>query len=288
MSVYYRPSRINEAVDLLDEYGDDAKVLAGGQSLIPMMSAGFLRPQVIVDVNYLSDLSSVSVSGGYVHVGALVRHRALELDGVGLGPVAPLLPAGASLISHAAVRNLGTFVGSLVHADPSAEFPAVAVAADVSVRLVSRSGERIVSAVDFFLGPLTCDIRSDEVAVEAVMPVVPPRTGAAVQELAYRDGDYAVVGAVAQLSLDDAGGIADARLVVFAADATPVRISDAELLLRADGVDAISEAAILARGRVHPSSDATASAAYRAEMVPVFCRRALQDALALASAAAPS
>lgn len=287
MTAYRRPDSVVEALDLLAEYGDDAKVLAGGQSLLAMMSAGFLRPEVLVDVNRLPDLGAIGVDDETVRVGALVRHHDLEYADERVRAVAPLLPEAAPLIAHAAIRNRGTFVGALVHADPSAEWPAVALTSDARVRLLSRSGERVVDVADFLLGPLTCDIRPDELAVEVAMPAAPPRTGVAVRELAYRDGDYAVVGVAARVSLDGDGGVIDARLTVFAASALPVRIVEAEEALRAGGAGAVGDAARLARERVQPLSDATASAEYRADMVPVFCERALSAAFAHARGGTP-
>jgi carbon-monoxide dehydrogenase medium subunit len=279
MTTYQRPERLGEALELLAGHGFDAKVLAGGQSLVPMMSAGLLAPEVLVDINHLPDLDLLAVTDGELRVGALVRHAALEQAGAAVARAAPLLPAAARWISHDAVRNRGTMVGSLVHADPSAEWPAVAVALDARLRLVGAGGEREVPASAFFLGPLTADVEPDELVVEVRLPLAPPRTGVGVRELAYRDGDYAVVGVAAQVSLDEAGALAEVRTALFAVDATPVRVAEAEAVLLDAGPPGLSDAARVAAAAVNPSSDATASAGYRREMVEVFFARAVRAAL---------
>jgi carbon-monoxide dehydrogenase medium subunit len=257
---YRRPELLAEALALLAEHGFDAKVLAGGQSLVPMMSAGFLAPEVLVDINRLPGLDHLAVADDEVRVGALVRHRALELAGAELARAAPMLPAAARWISHEAVRNRGTLGGSLVHADPSAEWPAVAVALDARIRLAGAGGEREVPASRFFLGPLAADVEPDELVVEVCLPAAPPRTGVGVRELAYRDGDYAVVGVAAQVSLDDA-------------------------VVLERGVAGLAAAGRAAAAGVNPTSDATASEGYRRDMVAVFFERAVRAAVEQASAA---
>lgn len=274
---YLRAASVAHAVDTMAELGDDAKILAGGQSLVPMMSAGFLRPDVIVDLNAVAGLGHVSIEDGEVRVGALVRHRDLEHAGEALLDSFPLFAAAAPLISHPPVRNRGTFVGSVVHADPSAEWPAVVLAAGGRVVLASRTSERVVDASDFFTGPLSSDVEPEEVAVEVRLPVAPPRSGAAVRELTYRTGDYAVVGVASQVALDARGVIGDCRIGLFGVDATPVRARDAEAAIRAGST--VEEAARLAANAANPSSDATASSTYRKEMIPVYCRRALNAAV---------
>jgi aerobic carbon-monoxide dehydrogenase medium subunit len=293
VTAYHRPERLDEALGLLDEHGFDAKVLAGGQSLIPMMSAGLAAPDHLVDVNRLPGLDTLQVVDGELRIGALVRHSALAALGAGhpVAAAAPLLPAAAPWISHEAVRNRGTMLGSLVHADPSAEWPAVALATGARLRLMRKGGERWVPAAELYLGPLTADVEPEELAVELRLPVATARTAAAVRELAYRDGDYAVVGVAAQVTLDERGGIADARIGLFGVDATPVRPAEAESLLVSGGPDALEDAAAAAGAEVSPGSDATASAEYRREMVPVFVRRAVAEAIERASglaAASPS
>jgi carbon-monoxide dehydrogenase medium subunit len=284
-TAYQRPERLDEALALLDEHGFDAKVLAGGQSLIAMMSAGFLTPELLVDINHLPGLDHATVAGGEVRIGALVRHRTCERAGGELARAAPLLPAAARWISHDAVRNRGTMIGAIVHADPSAEWPAVAVALDARIRLAGAGGEREVPASRFFLGPLAADVEPDELVVEVCLPAAPPRTGVGVRELAYRDGDYAVVGVAAQVSLDDAGAPAEVRTALFGVEATPVRVAEAEAVVLERGVAGLAAAGRAAAAGVNPTSDATASEGYRRDMVAVFFERAVRAAVEQASAA---
>jgi aerobic carbon-monoxide dehydrogenase medium subunit len=280
---YVRAGSLEEALALLAEHGDDAKVLAGGQSLIPLLSAGFVTLDLLIDINRLPGLDHIVIEQGVVRVGALVRHRSLEFADERVSAAFPLFPAAARLIAHAPIRNRGTFVGSLAQADPSAEWPAVAVASDAQIRLVSHRGERVIRAADFFVGPLTATIEPDEIAVEVVLPVVSSRTGVAVRELTYRAGDYAVVGVVAQLSLAETGHVSDCRLALFSVDATPLRVPGAEAAIRDGGLRQIGDAAELAAAAANPQSDATASAAYRRDMIRVYCRRALEAAFHAAS-----
>jgi aerobic carbon-monoxide dehydrogenase medium subunit len=275
---YWRAETLDGALALLAARGSEAKPLAGGQSLIPMMSAGFVTAEILVDINAIPGLDHTTVEDGVVRIGALVRHRTLELDAQ-LRAAFPLFPAAARLIAHVPIRNRGTFAGSLVHADPAAEWPAVALATGAEIRLVSRRGERVVPARDFFIGPLAADIEPDELAVEVRLPVVPARTGVAVRELTYRTGDYAVVGVVVQVSLDEVGGVSDCRVALFGVNGTPVRAADAEVAVQTGGIEHIDDASELAASAANPQSDATASAEYRRDMIRVFCRRALRAAI---------
>jgi aerobic carbon-monoxide dehydrogenase medium subunit len=275
---YRRPETLDEALHWLAQGDEDTKILTGGQSLVPMISLGLARPRVILDLNRLPGLDYARCEDDRVAIGPLARHRALEHADAALADAAPLLPAAGVLIGHAAIRNRGTFLGSLAHADPSAEWPAVALALDAELVLVSRRGERTVSARDFFLGPLTTVVEPDEVLREARLPRAPAGTGASVRELTYRHGDYAVVGVAAQLSLAEDGTISQAHLGLFSVGSTPIRASVAERALVGRGSGAFAEAARQAQIASEPVDDATASAEYRREMVGVFTRRALEEA----------
>lgn len=282
---YRRVADLDEALELLHRYGEDAKILAGGQSLIPMMSAGLLSPELLIDINHIAGLDSVSKSAEGVRVGALVRHRTLEVPSEDVPSGIPLLRPAARLIGHSAIRNRGTLVGSIVHADPSAEWPAVAVALDAQVQLLHSAGERTVPIADFLLAPMTSAIEAHELAAAVLFPASPPATGVSVQELVYRHGDYAIVGVVAQVTLAPESEVVDARLALFGVDAVPVRASEAEAAIGEGGLEAFEEAAHLAPSAANPTADATASAAYRREMIPVFCLRALAEAYIDARAA---
>jgi carbon-monoxide dehydrogenase medium subunit len=277
-ATYHRAASVEEATSLLAQYGDEAKVLAGGQSLIPMISLGLARPGHLVDIGAIGGLGAVELVGE-IRVGPLVRHRALAAPLAELERAAPLLARAAPYIGHEAIRARGTFVGSVVHGDPAGEWPAVAVTLDAEIELRSSGGSRTVAARDFFLGPLTTDIAEDEFAVAVRLPIAPPRTGAAALELAYRHGDYAVVGVVAQLSLGDGERVTDARIGLLGVGGTPIRASAAEAAALA-GPGGFTDAGHAAAGECDPVTDATASAAYRRRMVAVYVRRALEGAFA--------
>ena len=275
---YVRPESLDEVLALLADGDADTKLLAGGQSLVPIISLGLAQPNALIDFNVLPGLDYAHIEGGMVVIGPLARHRTLERATADLAAAAPLLPRAGGLIGHAAIRNRGTFLGSLAHADPAAEWPAVALAVGAELRLISQRGDRTVTAADFFSGPLTTVMEPDEMLLEARWPVAPPRTGASVMELTYRHGDYAVVGVAAQLSLTDDGTIARARLTLFSVGPTPLRVVTAERVLLGAGPEAFPAAAHEAQATAQPDSDATASASYRREMVAVYTQRALTEA----------
>lgn len=243
-----------------------------------MISLGLAQPRELVDLNSVRDLEYVRVDNGVVAIGPLIRHRALEHADPALAAAAPLLPLAAAFIGSAAIRNRGTFLGSLAHGDPSAEWPGVAVALGAEMLLESNVGTRIVGAADFFIGPLTTVLEPNELLREVRLPVAPSRTGASIQELTYRHGDYAVVGVVAQLCLAKEQTILCAHIGLFSVGSTPLRAAAAEEILAGAGPDAFPEAARAAQAAAEPVSDATASAGYRREMVGVMTRRALTEA----------
>lgn len=275
---YVRASTTDEATDVLAQFGPDAAILSGGQSLLPMMSAGLAAPDVLVDINRLPTTNEAELDEHGLLVGARVRHRQLEHASPSIDAAAPALRPAGRLIAHAAVRNRGTMVGSICHADPAAEWPAVALATDACIVLNKAGAQtREVAASDFFLGPMSTARDPDELATHVRIPAAAPNTYAAVRELTYRDGDYAIVGAIAQLTFD-ADTIADCRLVLFAVDRTPVRARHSEEMLVDGGLAALDDAAHAARDVVDPISDATASRDYRLSMVSVFLSRAVEDA----------
>lgn len=284
---YHDPATVEEALALLAEHGDDAKVLAGGQSLVPMLNLRLARPAVLVDLNRVANLDYVRAENGQVAVGALARQRAVE-RAPEMQDRQPLVPAAIHLIGHPQVRNRGTVVGSLAHADPAAELPAVAVALDAEIVVDGPRGRRTVSADDFFVSYFTTALAPDELAVEVRFPVLPARTGWAINEVARRFGDFALVGAVATLTLDDAGSTAGARLALFGVSDRPVRLPAAEqsLLGQAPGEEAFAQAAQAARDALtDPTADVHASAEYRRYVAGVVVERALGEALERARAA---
>lgn len=276
--VYHDPRSVDEIVERLAEHGDDAKVLAGGQSLMPMLALRLARPAVIVDVNRAGGLDGVLVNdGGVLHLGALVRQRAVERWA---RSPAPLLAAALRMVGHVAIRTRGTVAGSVVHGDPAAELPALFVALDGLLVARSRGGERLVPASELYLGPLTTALRSDELVVETRWPLPPSHAGWGFHEIARRHGDFALVGVFAVVTLTG-GRVDSARIALFGVGPTPLRARDAEKSLAGAvaGAAAIADAARLAADALDPDSDIHASAWYRKRVARTLTERALTDAL---------
>lgn len=277
--IYEAPTSLEEALALLAEHGDEAKVLAGGQSLVPLMALRMAHPAVLVDVNGLSDLASVTTSNGSLVVGALTRERAAE-RAAEVRAHAPLVAEALPLIGHQAIRSRGTVGGSLAHADPAAELPAVALALDAELVATSKArGERVMTAADFFQGFFTTALQADEILTAVRFPTAAPGTGACFAEVARRHGDFAMVGAAASVTLNG-DAIGDARLALIGMAEIPVRALAAEESLRgaAPADDAFRAAAATAVRDLEPSSDLHASAAYRRHVAGVLVRRALVTA----------
>ncbi len=276
---YLTPATLAEALDVLGARGGDARPLAGGQSLVPMLTLRLVRPAVVVDLHSLRELRTVRCDNGHLEIGALVRHRALER---GEGPLGacPVLAEAAALIGNVRVRTLGTIGGSLAHADPAAELPAVVRALDGTLVLRSRQGERAVPAADFFVDMLTTALRPGELLVAVRLPVPGPRTGSAVEEFSRRPGDFAVVAAVAVVEVDAAGRVARARVALAGVGPTPRRLAGVEDALAGERPSAETIRKVLAGRRleIEPDSDVYASAAYRRHLARVLTARALERA----------
>jgi carbon-monoxide dehydrogenase medium subunit len=275
---YEAPATVAEAVDLLAEYQDEASVLAGGQSLIPLMALRLARPAVLIDINGVDELSGVSLADGQVAIGAITREYVAEESETVAGSV-PLLAAALPLIGHEAIRSRGTIGGSLAHADPAAELPAVARALDAEFVVRSRSGDRVIPAAEWFEGYLATARRPDEILVEVRFPAVGPDTGVAFQEVARRHGDFAIVGLAASLSL--AGGvISDARLAFAGIADVPVRAADAENLLVGErpSAELFEAAARQAIAGIDPPADLNGSSEYRKKVAATLVRRGLRAA----------
>jgi carbon-monoxide dehydrogenase medium subunit len=286
---YRRPDTVAEALTALAEFGPDAKVLAGGQSLIPLLNMRLAAPKILVDINRLgAELDRIEADEQVVRVGALVRHSRLVRPD---SPVSatPLLREATRSVAHPTIRNRGTTVGSLVHADPAAELPAVLVLSDGWVELASISGVRTVPAAEFFVGPLESSLVPGELAVAAGFPVPPPRSGSAFVELSRRAGDYALAGVALQVTLGEDGLIASARAAYLSVGATPVLVeltdavtgSPASRPERSGTVDWVAAGA-LAESQVEPDDDIHATASYRRHLVGVLTRRAGELALSRA------
>jgi carbon-monoxide dehydrogenase medium subunit len=275
---YHRPRSIDEALDVLAELGDRGKVLAGGQSLVPLMSMRLSAPEHLVDVNHVPGLGTIDVDGTAVHVGALARHSDLERDDAAYGAV-PLLRQAVRHVAHPTIRNRGTTVGSLVHGDPAAEMPSVLCLLDGAVSVRSADGTREVPASEFFLGPMETAVQAGELAVAATFRRPPDGTGTAFVEVARRHGDYAVCGVGAVVTVAD-GGVVDARVALVSMGSGPVRV-DLRSAAAEDGWDAATVAEVV-DAATEPETDIHASADYRRHLSHVLVGRAL-DAASTAS-----
>jgi carbon-monoxide dehydrogenase medium subunit len=275
---YEAPKTVAEAVELLAEHEDEASVLAGGQSLIPLLALRLANPAVLIDINGVDELSGVSAADGWVAVGAMTREYIAEESGT-VADAVPLLAAALPLIGHEAIRNRGTIGGSLAHADPAAELPAVARALDAEFVVRSPAGERVVPAAEWFEGFLTTSRRPDELLVEVRFPAAERGTGVSFQEVARRHGDFAIVGLAASLTLSG-GAITDARLAFAGMSDVPVRAAAAEDLLVGESPSAglFDEAARRATADTDPPPDLHGSAEYRKKVAAALVRRGLQEA----------
>ena len=280
---YHRPGTVPEALAVLAETGHDGKVLAGGQSLVPLLNMRLAAPAHLVDVNWLAELDEVAVDDRAVRVGAIARHARVEADPA--AEAVPLLRQAIGDIAHATIRNRGTVVGSLVHADPAAELPAVLVLLGGSMELASAGdGTRRVGAADFFLGPLESAVRPGELATAALFPRPPAGTGSAWIELARRAGDSALCGVGALVDLDQGLRVSAARAALISVGPTPVPV-DLTDALGGQPHDAADWAAAgrLAAAAVDPEDDIHASAAYRRHLAGVLTARAARAAAAHAA-----
>jgi len=278
---YAAPREVEEVLALLAQYGDDAKILAGGQSLGPMLNLRVVRPAVLVDINAVAALARLDAGGAWT-LGALVRQCELE-DHPRLGAAQPLLAAAIPHIAHRPIRNRGTVGGSLAHADPAAEWGALALALDARLE-IARAGHapRTLRAQDFFRGMLETDVAADELLASVRLPAWPPGTGFGFREFARRRGDFALAGVACRVSLDARGCCRDTRIALFGVGDRPLRGADAETALDAQlpGPVAFDAAARAAAAQIEPLDDLHASAAYRRRLVGILVREALDDALA--------
>lgn len=282
---YYEPKTLSEALELLAQFGETAKPLAGGQSLVPMMNMRLARPAQLIDLNRLHELNYLKVEHGELCIGAMTRQRVLERSAL-VAQGWPLLPEAMRYVGHVQIRNRGTVGGSLVHAYPSAELPVAMTALDASIRLRNPQGDRTVSTGEFFLDAMTTSLRPGELLVEVRVPQLPPRTGWSFQEVSRRHGDFALMGAAGLLTLGGNETIERARLVFCGA--IPHRASKIEQQLTGMRPESalFNDAAQRAAAELEPDSDIHASAEYRKEVAKVLARRVLEQAAARAMTAA--
>lgn len=273
---YHRPGTLAEALALLAAT-PGAKVLAGGQSLVPLLSMRLAAPSALVDINGIAGLGEVSADGAGVSFGATVRHATLLADS-GVAASQPLVPAALRQVAHATIRNRGTTVGSIVHADPSGEMPAVFALLDGRVTLASVRGSRELGAAQLFVGPLETSLATDEIATSVFLPALPPGHGVAFEEVARRHGDYALCGVGAVVGADGSGSLTSARAGYLSVCETPT-VVDLTPALEGGLTDAaLAAAGELALTHLDPQPDIHASAAYRAQLVRALTARALRRA----------
>jgi CO/xanthine dehydrogenase FAD-binding subunit len=277
---YLLPRTLDEALGLLAQHGDEAKVLAGGQSLVPLLNFRLVRPAHLVDLNDIPGLDGIRIEQGWLAIGAMTRQRAVETSSV-VRERSPLLAEAMPQIGHVQIRNRGTIGGSLAHADPAGELPAVVAALDGELILRSRRGERRLAPHDFFVGYLTTAAAPDELLVEARVPVTPPRTGTAFMEVSRRHGDFALVGVAASISVDTGGVCTACAIALTGVGPTPVVAREASRALVGvkPTVDALADIGRRVASALTPDSDLHASAEYRQHLGGVLTRRALARAL---------
>ena len=280
---YLAPSSLAEAIALLQEHGDGAKLISGGQSLMPMLNMRLARPKVLIDLGGLDELRYIREEPGSLVIGALTRQREVERSPLVQARL-PLLHEAIGHVAHPQIRNRGTIGGSLAHADPASELACLSVCLDAELTATGPEGERVIPASEFFLTYYTTTLMEGEVLTQVRFPLPPARCGAAFVELSRRHGDFALVGVACVLVLDTAGAIAEARVTLTGVGGTPVRASATEAALVGARPEpaALAAAAAQANAGLDPDSDIHASAEYRRHLAVVMTERALGVAAARA------
>jgi carbon-monoxide dehydrogenase medium subunit len=281
---YFDPRSVEEAVSLLRDHGEDAKIIAGGQSLMPLLNMRMARPEALIDLSRVEGLEYIRDEGGALAIGAMTTKRAVERSEL-VRTRQPLLHAATLLVAHPQIRNRGTVGGSMAQADPAAEYPAVALALDAELLAVGPEGERTIAANDFFVSYLTTALEPAEVLTEVRFPVMAEGTGWAFEEISRRHGDFALAGAAVTLSVEGADRCGAARIVLFGVGPTPVRMQAAEQMLvgEALGPTLLEKAGQKVSEELdEPMSDVHASAEFRKHLAGVLTRRALTEAMARA------
>ncbi|MCL5044256.1 MAG: xanthine dehydrogenase family protein subunit M [Deltaproteobacteria bacterium] len=278
---YHAARSVSEALELLGRYAEDARLLAGGQSLVPMLNFRLATPRVLIDLNRVGELAYIREENGWLRLGAMTRQRAIEFSPLVKERI-PLLVEALGYVGHLPTRTRGTIGGSVAHADPSAECPALLCALGGELVIRGAGGERVVGAADFFQDFFTTALQPGELLVEVRLPVMPARSGWAFEEFARRHGDFAIVEVAAQVTLDERGGCRAARVAAAGVGATPLRLRAVEQIVeRGGGAGAVvAQAAARAAELVDPAGDHHASADYRRHLTEVLTRRALSRAFA--------
>lgn len=275
---YIRVFSLEDAIKVL-EADENAKIIAGGQSLMPMLKLRLVKPSYLVDINRVPNLSYIDVDNNAIRIGALARHHDVEVN-KDLWKIYPILPETAMQIADPQVRNLGTMAGSLAHADPAADWPATLIALRARVKVLGPNGERELSVEDFIKGPFTTDLSQGEVIREIVIPRV-SNVKSAYVKLERKAGDFAIVGVGVVIKLNNDGSVEDASIGITAASSKPFRAVDAEKVLIGKRLtdDVIEDAAEKAMNMANPISDIRGSAEYKKAMVKVITKRAIRNTL---------
>jgi carbon-monoxide dehydrogenase medium subunit len=276
---YLRPATIPEAIALLQQHGEDAKILSGGQSLIPMMKLRIARPAYLVDINRITGLSYVKEDGGFLKIGGLTREAELEASPL-VRAKYPILVDTAHVIADPQVRNLATVAGNLAHGDPANDHPATMLALGAQVVATGARGERIIPIEEFFLSLFSTALQQGEILTEIRIPIPPARSGGAYFKLERKVGDFATAAVATQVTLDDKGTVQRAGIGLTNVGATPIKAKKAEDFLRGKELDAanIAQAAQFAADEAQPSSDLRGPAVYKKGLVKELTKRALSRA----------
>lgn len=277
---YHAPRSVEEAVAMLAEFaGDDGRILAGGQSLVPTMAFRMAQPSHLIDINGIAALSEIAIEGELVRIGACVRHAAFEEAGVVPGPTGVLLRKVMRHIAHHPIRVRGTFCGSLANADPASEWCCTVAALDGRVVAQSKRGVRRIAAKDYFQGVMTTDLQEDELVTAVELPLLAQGTFCGFSEFSRRPGDFAIAMVLASYRIEE-GRVIEARIAVGGAEASPRRISEVEMALIGQSPDAetFARAAKLAANVIDPMTDSANTADYRRALVRTLARRALENA----------
>jgi aerobic carbon-monoxide dehydrogenase medium subunit len=278
---YACPTSLSEAVALLASHDGDAKPLAGGQSLVPMMAFRVAQPALLVDLRKLADLRQIKIAQDGVTLGAMVRWREI-LDDARLRAAHPLLVAAVEHVAHYQIRNRGTVGGSVAHADPAAEMPGIAVTCEAKIAVVGKAGERVIAAGDFFQGPLITALKPDEIITQIRLPAWPAQRRFGFQEFARRRGDFAMAAAAVFYDEDGDKAVRNAHVGAIGVADQPLRLTAVEQVLNGNKIDdaLIAKAEAAASASVDPHDDIHASGAYRKALVGVMVERALKSAAA--------
>lgn len=278
---YHAPTSLEQALDLMSQHAGEAKILAGGQSLVPAMNFRVVQPSLLIDLNRVAELSFIREEGNVIRVGAMVRERHLEFD-KSIEKRTPLLHEAVPNIAHPQIRNRGTIGGSIVHADPAAELPMLMVALSARLKAKNKSGERWMDAKDFFAGMFTTALEPDEILVEIEIPFMPPRTGWSFMEVAPRAGDYAMMGVAALVTLDEDGKCQSAKLVYLNAGDGPLEAIEAAKSLEGEILNEKvigSVSAFVGEKEINPFGNMHASAEFQRHLAKALTAKTLKTAL---------